>query len=212
MNFGILMVQGLVNCFGTAVMAAFAAAVKIDTLAYSPVQDFGNAFSTFVAQNHGAGKAERIREGGRKAVLAVLVFGTGVSALVVLFAGELMRIFTTDAEIIGIGISYLRMEGAFYGLNRTAVFVLWIFSCRRAAHDFCDSDGHIVGEQGAVSLCAVRDRGGRLPWDLDEYTDRMGACGCGGIVFFEKEFSIYLHRLWQAVKEDIMKKNGKTKG
>lgn len=116
MNFGILMVQGLVNSFGTAVMAAFAAAVKIDTLAYSPVQDFGNAFSTFVAQNHGAGKAERIREGGRKAVLAVLVFGTAVSALVVLFAGELMRIFTADAEIIGIGISYLRMEGAFYGL------------------------------------------------------------------------------------------------
>ncbi len=116
MNFGILMVQGLVNSFGTAVMAAFAAAVKIDTFAYSPVQDFGNAFSTFVAQNHGAGKTERIREGGRKAGLAALVFGMAVSALVVVFAGELMRIFTTDAEIIGIGISYLRIEGAFYGL------------------------------------------------------------------------------------------------
>lgn len=116
MNFGILMVQGLVNSFGTAVMAAFAAAVKIDTFAYSPVQDFGNAFSTFVAQNHGAGKAERIREGGRKAGLAAFVFGTAVSVLVVVFSGELMRIFTTDAEIIGIGISYLRIEGAFYGL------------------------------------------------------------------------------------------------
>ena len=54
MNFGILMVQGLVNSFGTAVMAAFAAAVKIDSFAYMPVQDFGNAFSTFVAQNYGA--------------------------------------------------------------------------------------------------------------------------------------------------------------
>lgn len=116
MNFGILMVQGLVNSFGTAVMAAFAAAVKIDTFAYSPVQDFGNAFSTFMAQNHGAGKAGRIREGGRKAGLAAFVFGTAVSVLVVVFAGEMMRIFTTDAEIIGIGISYLRIEGAFYGL------------------------------------------------------------------------------------------------
>lgn len=116
MNFGILMVQGLVNSFGTAVMAAFAAAVKIDTFAYSPVQDFGNAFSTFVAQNHGAGKAGRIREGGRKAGLAAFVFGTAVSVLVVAFAGEMMRIFTTDAEIIRIGISYLRIEGAFYGL------------------------------------------------------------------------------------------------
>lgn len=54
MNLGILMVQGLVNSFGPVVMAAFAAAVKIDSFAYMPVQDFGNAFSTFVAQNYGA--------------------------------------------------------------------------------------------------------------------------------------------------------------
>ncbi len=53
MNFGILMVQGLVNSFGPTVMAAFAAAVKIDSFAYLPVQDFGNAYSTFVAQNYG---------------------------------------------------------------------------------------------------------------------------------------------------------------
>ena len=56
MNFGILMVQGLVNSFGSVIMAAFAAAVKIDSFAYLPVQDFGNAFSTFVAQNYGARK------------------------------------------------------------------------------------------------------------------------------------------------------------
>ena len=54
MNLGILMVQGLVNSFGPSVMAAFAAAVKIDAFAYMPVQDFGNAFSTFIAQNYGA--------------------------------------------------------------------------------------------------------------------------------------------------------------
>ena len=51
MNLGILMVQGLVNSFGPAIMAAFAAAVKIDAFAYMPVQDFGNAFSTVIAQN-----------------------------------------------------------------------------------------------------------------------------------------------------------------
>lgn len=116
MNFGILMVQGLVNSFGTVVMAAFAAAVKIDTFAYSPVQDFGNAFSTFAAQNHGAGKEERIRDGGRKAICAVLLFCMGISLGVVIFAGELMSIFTDDREIIRIGISYLRIEGVFYCL------------------------------------------------------------------------------------------------
>ena len=50
MNLGILMVQGLVNSFGSMVMAAFAAAIKIDSFAYMPVQEFGNAFSTFIAQ------------------------------------------------------------------------------------------------------------------------------------------------------------------
>lgn len=57
--------KNLVNSFGATIMAAFAAAVKIDTFAYLPVQDFGNAFSTFVAQNYGAGNKERIRKGTR---------------------------------------------------------------------------------------------------------------------------------------------------
>ena len=48
LNFGILMVQGLVNTFGVTAMAGFAAAVKIDSFAYMPVQDFGNAFSTYI--------------------------------------------------------------------------------------------------------------------------------------------------------------------
>lgn len=63
MNLGILMVQTVVNSFGSVVMAAFSVAVKIDTIAYMPVQDFGNAFSVFTAQNYGAGKNERIRGG-----------------------------------------------------------------------------------------------------------------------------------------------------
>ena len=62
MNFGILMIQGLVNSFGVLTMSAFAAAVKIDSFAYMPVQDFGNAFSTFIAQNKGANEEERIQK------------------------------------------------------------------------------------------------------------------------------------------------------
>ena len=69
MNFGILLVQRLVDSFGPVTMAAFAAAVKIDSFAYLPVQDFGNAFSTFVAQNYGAGQRQRIRRGFRDATL-----------------------------------------------------------------------------------------------------------------------------------------------
>ena len=68
------MVQGLVNSFGTVIMAAFAAAVKIDAFAYMPVQDFGNAFSTFVAQNYGAGQRERICKGTRTALGLTIIF------------------------------------------------------------------------------------------------------------------------------------------
>ena len=116
MNFGILMVQGRVNSFGPPVMAAFAAAVKIDSFAYMPVQDFGNAFSTFVAQNYGAGKAARIRKGIRRAVGLSVGFCLAVSAAVWIFARPLMLLFVKpwETEILAIGVQYLHVEGAFY--------------------------------------------------------------------------------------------------
>lgn len=87
MNFGILMVQGLVNSFGTVIMAAFAAAVKIDSFAYMPVQDFGNAFSTYVAQNYGAKEEKRIKNGIKSAViLTIASLGTRVLLAYVLSA------------------------------------------------------------------------------------------------------------------------------
>lgn len=116
MNFGILMVQGLVNSFGPVVMAAFAAAVKIDTFAYLPVQDFGNAYSTFIAQNYGAGKKDRIRKGTRESFLISFLFCIVISAVVCIFAAPLMRIFVSANEtaVIASGVRYLRIEGAFY--------------------------------------------------------------------------------------------------
>ena len=116
MNFGILMVQGLVNSFGPTVMAAFAAAVKIDSFAYMPVQDFGNAFSTFIAQNYGARKKDRIQAGLKGAMLVVVVFCAVVSTVVCLFARPLMLLFVEAHEtaILAEGIRYLRIEGAFY--------------------------------------------------------------------------------------------------
>lgn len=116
MNLGILMVQGLVNSFGPTVMAAFAAAVKIDAFAYMPVQDFGNAFSTFIAQNFGAKQEERIRAGLKGAVTASMLFCMVLSALVWIFARPLMALFVEagETEIILEGIRYLRIEGAFY--------------------------------------------------------------------------------------------------
>ena len=116
MNFGILMVQGLVNSFGAAVMAAFAAAVKIDSFAYMPVQDFGNAFSTFIAQNYGAGKHDRIKKGIKSAVITSVLFCLAISSIVWIFAKDLLLIFIKpqETEILAVGVQYLRIEGAFY--------------------------------------------------------------------------------------------------
>lgn len=116
MNLGILMVQGLVNSFGPSIMAAFAAAVKIDAFAYMPVQDFGNAFSTFIAQNYGAKKEDRIRSGLKGAILLSAAFCIAVSALVWLFARPLMELFVEagDTVVVQEGIRYLHIEGAFY--------------------------------------------------------------------------------------------------
>ena len=116
MNFGILMVQGLVNSFGAVVMAAFAAAVKIDSFAYMPVQDFGNAFSTFIAQNYGAGRHDRVERGIKSAVTASVLFCLVISFIVCVFARELMLIFVQpqETEILAVGVQYLRIEGTFY--------------------------------------------------------------------------------------------------
>ncbi|GHN50546.1 MATE family efflux transporter [Lactobacillus delbrueckii] len=96
MNLGILMVQGRINSFGVNVMAAFSSAVKIDTLAYSPVQDFGNAYSTFVAQNYGAQQADRIKQGNRQASWWILAFCLVISSLVVFWAKPLLALFSSD--------------------------------------------------------------------------------------------------------------------
>lgn len=116
MNFGILMIQGLVNSFGTIIMAAFAVAVKIDTLAYMPAQEFGNAFSLFISQNYGAKKYHRIQKASGMAVKVSVGFCLVISLIVWIFAASLVKIFLADPQpaIVSAGVDYLHIEGAFY--------------------------------------------------------------------------------------------------
>ena len=116
MNLGILMVQGIVNSYGTVVMTAFAAGVKIDAFAYMPAQEYGNAFSTFLAQNYGANKMDRFRQGIRVGIITSAVYCAAASLVLWIFAKKLMQIFIPESktEIINIGVQYLHIEGAFY--------------------------------------------------------------------------------------------------
>lgn len=128
MNFGILLIQGLVNSFGYLASAAFAIVVKIDAFAYLPAQDFGNAFATYVAQNYGANQPDRIKQGFRLALIYSSGFCILASILVLIFAKQLMLLFVkpNELEIISIGITYLHIEGAFY-IGIGILFLLYGF-------------------------------------------------------------------------------------
>ena len=116
MNFGILMVQGLVNTFGITVMAGFAAAIKVDSFTYMPVQEYANAFSTFIAQNVGAKKNERIFQGIRYAVMTSLSYCIAASLLIWFLAKPLMELFIEEGEIaiVAEGVRFLHTVGPFY--------------------------------------------------------------------------------------------------
>jgi len=117
-SFGMMLIQGLVNTFGTTVMAAFAACSRIDSVANSPLQDLGNAFSTYTAQNKGAGETKRIREGFRVTSRIIIVLSAVISIVAFAFAPNLITLFVNkDAtEVIAVGVGYLRIVSVFYVL------------------------------------------------------------------------------------------------
>lgn len=128
MNLGILTVQGIVNSFGTNVMAAFTAAVKIDSFAYLIVQDFANGFSTFVAQNNGAKDEKRIHKGTIISCILSGIFSIFITLIILFFKEDLLKIFIdgTDREVINIGINYLNIEGSFY-IGIGILFLLYAY-------------------------------------------------------------------------------------
>lgn len=118
MNLGLLMIQGLINSFGVSVMAAFAAASKIESFAYMPLQDYGNGFSTFISQNLGARKFDRIRKGIKESVKVIIAYCAVCSAIIILFKEKFLLLFLSpeQTEIIEIGSEYITVVAIFYVL------------------------------------------------------------------------------------------------
>ncbi len=118
MAIGMVGVQGIVNTFGADVIAAYTAAVKVDSLAYLPVQDFGNAFSTYVAQNVGSGQVDRIKQGVSSAVKIIIIFCIVLSFTIIFMSEHFMKVFVSAEEIkvIQTGVEYLSIVGIFYTL------------------------------------------------------------------------------------------------
>ena len=111
---GMMALLGIVNGFGTDVIAAYTAAGRIDLLAMMPAMNFSQAVSAFVGQNLGANKIERVKQGFKVTFIMSNVFCLAMTALIVIFGGDLMRMFTTDPQVIEIGQNYLIIVSSFY--------------------------------------------------------------------------------------------------
>lgn len=111
---GMTALMGIVNQFGTSVIAAYSVGMRLNSLATLPAMNFGSALSMFVGQNLGAKKISRVRKGYVSTILMSATISLLVSAIMICFGEELMHLFTTDKEVISIGAEYLTIVGSFY--------------------------------------------------------------------------------------------------
>ena len=111
---GKIAVQAIVNTMGVSTMAAFTAASRIDDFAYTPQQNIGHAMTTLMAQNRGAGKHDRVKQGFLCGMRIEGVYGALIA--VVCFGGApfIMKLFVTDPEVIHLGVRFLRTVSLFY--------------------------------------------------------------------------------------------------
>lgn len=113
---GKLLIQGAVNPMGVDVIAAFNAVNRVDDYAFTPEQSISHGITTFVAQNNGAGKKERIRQGFRTGMLLEFFYWIFICTVILLGKRPIMGLFVTkgDTDIIELGCNYLALMAIFY--------------------------------------------------------------------------------------------------
>jgi len=121
---GMMALTRIVNQFGTNAIAAFTAAGRIDSFAMMPAMNLSMAMSTFVGQNIGAGKHERVKAAIKTSIFISLIISVIISVSVILFSSPLLRLFTNDLDVISIGKDYLFIVGGFY----FAFMLMFIFN------------------------------------------------------------------------------------
>lgn len=123
----------LVAGYGDAAVAVQKVGAQIESISWMTSDGFASAVNSFIAQNHGAGKEDRIHAGYRSALKIVLPWGLFCTILLVCFPTPIFKIFITEPDVIPMGISYLMIlgfsqlfssleittSGAFCGYGRT---------------------------------------------------------------------------------------------
>lgn len=116
-SLSMMMMQGLVNSYGKVFVAGYTAATKIDTLSLMPNMNFANAISSYTAQNIGAGKYDRVKEGLKAILFMVVVFSLVITLIIFLFGSQLLSLFLDPGDTSGAlsyGLSYMRTVSMFY--------------------------------------------------------------------------------------------------
>lgn len=111
---GKLGIQAIVNTMGVSVAAAFAVVNRIDDFAYTPEQNIAHAMTALMAQNKGAGKNDRMREGFRCGIILEIIYGIAIFIVCFTFARQLMMMFVKAEEVIGHGVTYLHLISIMY--------------------------------------------------------------------------------------------------
>lgn len=111
---GKLGIQAIVNTMGVSVSAAFSVVNRIDDFAYTPEQNIAHAMTALMAQNKGAGKKDRMREGFRCGIVLEIIYGIAIFLICFILARPLMMMFVKDEEVIRHGVVYLRLISVMY--------------------------------------------------------------------------------------------------
>ncbi len=112
--FGMMAIMSIVNGFGTNAVAAYSAAMRIDSFVKMPAITFSSALSSFVGQNLGAFQEKRAKTGLHATLLFSTIYCIFASLLIILFGQHIMSLFTTDPAVIKIGQEYLLIVSSFY--------------------------------------------------------------------------------------------------
>ena len=111
---GRIAVQAIVNTMGVNAMAAFTAASRIDDFAYIPQQNIGHATTTLMAQNRGAGKADRVRSSFFCGMKLETLYAFCITAVCFFGAEPIIRLFATDPGVVELGVRFLKTVSLFY--------------------------------------------------------------------------------------------------
>ena len=174
LQIGKTIIQTVVNTQGVSVMAAFTAVNRVDDFAYIPQQNIGHAMTTFIAQNKGAGKNERIRRGFQSGIGIELVYGLILLVLMYFGAEKIMGLFTSqeDAQVVALGRSYLHLVSWMYILPAMNTIKVRNLEIGTGMPKICvPIVGKTVPEILENAKSAVQAKADVVEWRVDWYED-----------------------------------------